>query len=116
MVEMRTTTGGGDDQPQSPWSSEIAAAFARERAARATGEVNTSASWQVRIDWHCEPPVVWPPFTTDHRPTVEEATGIALAALRWIPDPVLHVTGAAVRGPGEAAWQPVHLPQAVAAC
>lgn len=96
-------------------AEEIAEASARLHVARQLREVNTSETWQVRIAWHCEPPVVWPPFTTDRRPTQEEATRIAVAALRWIPNPELHVTGTAVRGPGESAWQPVHLPKSVAA-
>lgn len=111
----REPAQGPDPNDGDGVAQEIADSLAELQAARQLGEVNTSRTWQVRIAWHCEPPVVWPPFTTDRRTTQEEATGIALAALRWIPDPQLHVTGVAVRGPGESAWHAVHLPQTAAA-
>jgi hypothetical protein len=92
-------------------TDEIAAAFARKRAARATGEVNTSANWQVRIKWASPESVTWPTFSYDAKDTREHAEYCARQAMAWKQsDTELHVTGAWVRGPGASEWARLDLP------
>lgn len=86
-------------------------ARSEDRMREVLGEVNTSSSWQVRIDWHHEPPVVHPSFTWDRQASQQKAEHIARAALGWPEDPQLHVVAASVRGPGQAAWQTVSAPR-----
>lgn len=95
---------------------EIATEFARKRLTRATGEVNASANWQVRIEWASPEPMTWPTFTYDTKRTRVEAEYCARHALQWrAADSDLRVVGTCVRAPGASAWEPVSLTQAVSA-
>lgn len=87
---------------------KLAAEFARKRAARATGEVNNSTAWQVRIEWKSPGSVTWPTFTYDAKPTREAAEYCARHSLQWITSgDDLSVIGACVRAPRASKWEPV---------
>ena len=94
----------GDENDTAPDSNQ---------AERTLGKVNVHGHWQIRIDWHCEPPMIWPPFTHDCRGSRLEAEDIACRALGYRKDPKLYVTGAFLRGPGESTSQRIALPQTV---
>ena len=103
-------------EPGAAGRDEITAAFEHKRAGRATGDVNTSPGWQVRIGWHSEPPTIWSPFTFDRKDTEEDAEYCARQAVHWKgSDKSLYVTNAWVRAPGESKWQPVNAPRTTCA-
>jgi hypothetical protein len=92
---------------------ELAAEFARKRAARAMAEVNNSTGWQVRIEWRSPASVTWPTFTYDTKPTREAAEYCARHSLQWITSGNdLSVVGACVRAPRASKWEPVSINEA----
>jgi hypothetical protein len=98
-------------------TDELNAMFERRRFERATGTVNTSPYWQVRIGWGSAPPIAFPPFTYDVKDSRADAEYCARWAEGWrsADDADLYVIAAWVRGPGACAWEPVSVAQVGAA-
>jgi hypothetical protein len=116
MSEIQSSRSRDGREPRPSDDAPITAEFARKRAARAIGEINTSVNWQVRIEWTSPKPMTWPPFSYDAKRTREDAVYCAQHALRWrATESDLCVVGACVRAPGASEWEPVSLAPTVSA-